>query len=137
MAKKLLSSAMEARKQELQKELNKLQIIEEQEVINQYYPAIRKKYEGKCFKYQNRYSTDDSWWLYFKVLEIKPEDVYDTNGNGVTSHFRGWSFQTDIHGMITIEQEKNGYVHSLGKQISEAEFNRAYNKMIEKMNTLK
>lgn len=70
MAKQLLSKEMADRKQELQNELAKIATIEEQEIINQHYPAINKKYVGKYFKCRNSYSPKESWWLYIKVTEI-------------------------------------------------------------------
>lgn len=130
-------SAIPSRIAELKSELNRLEVIQEHEVINNYYPKIKEKYEGKYFKVRNGYNSKDRWWLYTKIVEIKPEDVYDTKGNGVTSHFTGWTFKLPTDGKIDISQVKHGYVHHLGHEISEEEFNAAWNKMIEKLNSLK
>jgi hypothetical protein len=130
-------SNLSERKKQLQKEMNEVEELEVKETIEKNYPIIKKKYEGKFFKYRNGYNADERWWLYTKVVEIKPSDVYDTNGNGVTAHFSGWTFQTDSYDKIEIAQEKHGYVHSLGKEITENEFVAAWNKMIDKMNHLK
>lgn len=109
----------------------------QKEMVEKYYPIFKKKYEGKYFKYDNGYNREQRWTMYTKVVEIKPEHIYDTRGNEVTSCYNGWNFQTDTNGQITISCEKNGYAHSLQKEISEKEFNEAWNKMIEKINLIK
>jgi hypothetical protein len=126
------------KKEQLQKELNAIAKQEHKEMIDANYPEF-KKLEGRFFKYKNSYSLpekpSDYWWLYQKVIEIKPEDIY-MGANGPLSHYRGWSFQTDKHGTITIENNKHGYVHGLEKEITEAEFNEAWNKMVERLSNL-
>lgn len=136
MKKTNLSAALEARKKELETELIKINTIQEQGIINQHYPLFKKKYEGKYFKRSNGYNDKERWWMYTKVVEIKPDDVYDTKGNGVASHYTGWTFQTASNDEITISKEERGYVQSLGYQISKAEFTAAWNKMIDKLNAM-
>lgn len=136
MAKQLLSKGMASRKEELQNELNKIATIEEQEIINTHYPSMKKKYEGKYFKCRNSYNQKERWWLYIKVTGIKPEDVYDTKGNGITSHYSGFKFETDSYGQVTIEKEKYGYVHSLGQQITKREFDAAWKKTLKNINAI-
>lgn len=131
------SPNINARRKELEAELDKIKAIQEQEIINKHYPIIKSKYEGKFFKYNNGYNNDERWWMYTKIEDIKPDDVYDTGGNGVTSHFSGYSFQTDNRGQITIEREKKGYVHHVGEKISKREFIAAWNKMITEINSFK
>lgn len=135
MKRKLLSST--PRKMQLQRELIMIEKNEEKELREKHYPLIKEKYEGTFFKCPNSYNGNNRWNIYTKVTEIKPKDIYDTNGNGVTSHYTGYSFQTDCYNKIQIDRKATGYVHSLGKEISEAEFNEAWNKMIEQMNALK
>lgn len=128
---------MNKRKAQLQSELKKIFEAEEKALIEEHYPKFKNKYEGKCFKIRNRYGGDSKgWWLYVKVTEIKPEDVYDTSGNGVACKYTGWQFQVDEHGNINISKEDFGYCHSLGQLISEGEFNAAWNKMIDLMDKL-
>jgi len=126
-------------KEQLQKQLDEIAKKEEQEMIETHYPKF-KKFEGKFFKTSNCYSCpekpSDYWWLYTKITEIKPKDIYNTRGNGVASHYTGWSFQVDKYGQISIEREKSGYIHSLGQEITEKEFNAAWDKMIDKINAL-
>lgn len=126
-------------KEQLQKQLNAIAKQEEKELIEKHYPEF-KKLEGTFYKTRNNYSCpekpSDYWWLYTKITEIKPDDVYDTRYNGVACHFKGWSFQTCKNGNFSVEQEKIGYVHSLGKQITEQEFVEAWNKAMSNLDKL-
>lgn len=128
------------RKHQLQKELNDIAEKERQQIIKENYPAIKKKYEGQYFRVRNCYSMaekkSDYWFLYHKVTAIRPEDVYDINGNGIAAHCEAYCFQTDKYGNISIENKKKTYVHILGKKISKNEFNAAWNKMVDKINIL-
>lgn len=125
-------------KEELQKQLNIIAENEEKELINTHYPEF-KKLEGKCFKVKNNYSCPeedtDYWWLYKKVTEIKPEFVYDTRGNGVACHYNGFSFQMDKNGDISVIKEDYGYVHCLGDEISNEEFEEAFKNLKESIET--
>ncbi len=130
-------SAVPDRIRELESELLKLRTIQDQEIINIHYPKIKEKYEGKYFKYNNGYNNKERWWLYRKVIEIKPEDVYVAHDKSVNATQTGWEFETNTLGEITINLKARGYVSGLGREISEEEFNTAWNKMIEKLNSLK
>jgi len=126
-------------KEELKKQLKLISEKENQELIEKHYPEF-KKLEGKCFKNRNNYSCpekpSDYWWLYTKITEIKPEDLYDTGGNGVACHYKGYSFQTDKDGNVSTQKIDYGYVHSLQKEISEKEFDKAFENMISALNEL-
>lgn len=125
-------------KELLQKQLNDLAEQERKEMIKAYYPQF-KGLIGKFFKTKNSYSLpkkpSDYWFIYTKITDIKKGDLYDT-GNGVLSEFRGFDFQTDMYGDITINKSRKGCVHSLGDEITEQEFNEAWNKMIDSLNKL-
>jgi hypothetical protein len=128
-------------KEKIEKQLDKILKDENREMIKLNYPTF-KKLEGKCFKTKNFFSCptrpSDYWWLYTKVLSIKPSDIYDTKStNGITAHFTGYSFQTTKYGNVDIEKNKSGYVHSLDQEITEKEFNTAWNKMMEEIGKLK
>ncbi len=124
------------RKAQLQKELTAIEKEEAKSVVQENYPRIKNKYEGKFFKIDNGYSNNERWWLYIKVVQIKPEDVYDTKGNGITSHFSGWSFQTDTYEQVTIEQVRRGYIHHVGKEITKSQFYKEFNKVLSKLQKL-
>jgi hypothetical protein len=123
-------------KSELEKQLAAIIEQEEKDVIEKHYPEF-KKLEGRCFKTSNSYGDDyKPWFLYTKIVAIKPTDVYDTRGNGIASRFTGYSFQTTSTGEISVDMKKQSYVHSIGKEITESEFNTAWNKMIDKLDSL-
>lgn len=130
---------LKAKKKELEKQLKIIAKKEEMEMIEKHYPEF-KKMEGTFHKRRCNYSLakipSDYWWLYTKVTEIKPEHVYDTFGNGVSCNFIGWTFQTCKYGNFSVEREEKGYLHSLGQQITEEEFNEAWNKAMEQLDKL-
>ncbi len=125
------------RKEFLQKELAQILAKEEKEMVESNYPIIKKKFEGKCFKTPNSYGGDsEKWFLYSKIVSITKEDVYDTRGNGITAHCKMVRFQSMPNGMIEIKSDYTGYVHSVGQPISEVEFTKAWNKLIDKINAI-
>lgn len=123
-----------AEKEELKARLNEIAKQEEAEMIASNYPRFEKLI-GTCYKVTNNYSLpkkkSDYWFLYTKITDIKPDDLYQSSGQ-VLCNFRGWQFQTDCNGAISINPTEH-YIHSLGEQISEKEFMEAYAKMITKI----
>ena len=86
-------------------------------------PDLKKKYEGSYFRFKNSYSCPESdkdrWWLYFYIYEVV---------DGKT--FKGFSFQTDKYGEITIHSgEINVTTSSI--ETTKDEFYKAYHKMLE------
>ena len=126
-------------KEQLQKQLNAIAWQEKKELIETHYPEF-KKFEGRYFKVKNHYGNpekrSDWWWLYTKVTQINPDDVYDTNGNGVGCHCKGYTFQTCKYGNVEIEKNKQTYIHSLGQEITEKEFVEAWNKLMSNLEKL-
>lgn len=50
-------------------------------------PKLKKKFEGKCFKFNNSYGRDSApWWLYIRVRKITNADFCDTIELQITSH---------------------------------------------------
>jgi len=123
-------------KEQLQKQLNDIAIQEKKDMVELHYP-IFKKLEGRMFKSKNSYGgSSKPWYLYQKVVSITPDMVYDTNGNGIACHFKGYYFQVTSRGIVSVTTNDSGYVHSLGKEITETEFNEAWNKLTETLNNL-
>lgn len=116
-------------KEELQKKLNAIKEREWLKTVRINYPKF-KKLEGKYFKTRNSYGSDEKWWLYKKVTRINKSDLY-MGAEEVLCYYHGWQFQICSHGQFRVEQVKHGYVHCLDIEISEKEFNNAYNKSIE------
>src|SRR5690606_5369096 len=118
---------------------------EEARRIEAAYPKL-KKVEGKYFKFKNSYSLpetpSDYWWLFIKVTEVRKEDLYIGWDEEVMGKFRGWSFCTDKYSTIEISMDDQmssfRYLHFLDdcKEITEDEFNREWNKMVDKLDKL-
>lgn len=49
------------------KEREKMQ----KKMLREQLPALRKKYEGKCFKFRDSYGSGEEWWLYYRVLKVR------------------------------------------------------------------
>lgn len=68
---------------------------------------------GRCFRYRNRYSGDDSWWLYGRIVGLGEGDSYR------------WVFaEKDCYGKVTIETESRR-LSSDHEPITEEEFHAA------------
>ena len=73
---------------------------------------------GRFFKYRNRYSEDESWWLYTAVIvvgEYRPKCL---------------SFQLKSDGVWEIETRDNHTLNSGWTEISRDEFDREWGKMV-------
>jgi RAB protein geranylgeranyltransferase component A len=124
-------------KKQLQDELNAILEQEIELMRNKHYPIFQKKYEGKFFKTINSYGGNTpSWWVYTKITKIKKEDIYYSANEKVLCSYLGWNFQTCSMSNVTVERINHGYIHSLGKEISEKEFNEAWNKTMDSLNNL-
>ena len=125
-------------KEELQKQLDAIVLKEEKERINKAFPEF-KKLEGRYFKVKNCYSLakkpSDYWWLYVKVVEVKKSELY-LSGDKECCYFRGYSFQTDKNGLITIDRNVYATSNGLAKEITQEEFNTAWLKVSDALNDL-
>lgn len=122
----------------LQKQLTKIEKKERLELIKKYLPEF-KKLEGKYFKFRSGYGGDyKKWWVYTKVLLITADDLYEGGGDTpCLSRLTGWRFQTDAFSVFTVAKNCDGYVHLLGEEITEHEFNTAWNAAMDSLNNLK
>ena len=82
-------------------------------------PELKKKYEGKYFKYKNSYSDRESWWLYYYCKKV--DDCYYTITNNFQEKTDGFEFDIDSDTSINL----------LGEEISHKEYNTALNKFLE------
>lgn len=53
-----------------EKEVDKLREEIEEKRLVRGLPSLKKKYEGKYFKYLNSYGNGTSWWLYIYCHEV-------------------------------------------------------------------
>lgn len=111
------------RKDELKSAIEKakaeLRVIEEAENAE-----VNKTFVGKFFKYRNRYSSDESWWLYTTVIEISKD------GEPLS-----FNFQKDCYGRIEFENDRFRPSLSAGyTEITEQEFWKAYDSIMFELN---
>ena len=81
-----------------------------------------QKYLGKCFRYENRYSSDESWWLYKKVISIKD------------GHLEVVAFQIDCYGSADVKRNNwsAGSIHN-ETEITEMDFSLAWDNFKDKV----
>ena len=114
------------RKNELKRTIEKaraeLRKIEETESAK-----VNKALVGRYFKYLNRYSSDNSWWLYVTVTGL-------SEGGQPLS----WNFQKDCYGKIEVESDMfrpslaAGYI-----EITAGDFWEAYEDILSELNARK
>jgi len=119
---KVLEERIEKHKTAIRKLSWKLDEIHNNKTI----PALKKKYEGTYWKYNNGYNGNDRWYLYAYCHSVSNVNffVFDT-------------FQTDVHGEVSIEFKKQSGSHLFQTKITKAEYHRELNKVIRKVNNLK
>ena len=71
-------------KEELQAQLKAIQQEEDNKIIKDALPYF-ESFKSKCFKTENNYSGEKSWWLYTKVLDVKEEDIYVSSGRALSN----------------------------------------------------
>lgn len=126
------------KKEELRKQLAEIEKQERQNLIKTEYPKFLPLV-GKCFKFKNSYSLpekpSDYWYMYSKIVSITPDDIYmaGTPNNKVLARCTAVTFQTDKYGSININPHHYTYVHCLGEEIDIHEFNKEFDKVLEKI----
>ncbi len=118
---------------DLRSQLKVVQEKIESDYRDLHYPILHDKYFGRYFKQSYSHDGKKKWWVYKQVISMKNTDVYPVQ-DGPTALCGIWGFQTDLAGDIRIIRKETTYLHSLGTQIDKAEFNEAYNKMIDNIN---
>jgi hypothetical protein len=79
-------------------------------ILQKELPKLRKKYEGKFWKYQNSCSGDQKWWLYSycRKVEDEREAVFDT--------FESTPYTREF------KSKDRGFFHLCEKEISKEEY---------------
>lgn len=98
----------------------------EQHEINKLLPGLRKKYEGKYFKFKNRYSDDDWWWMYSYCIEVKNQHFGIFN-----------TFQSMPNGKFEIELGDQSGWHLCIEQITKREYEKAVKIFLQRINKIK
>lgn len=112
-------------KEELLKELRKIEKKEREILIAPAWKNLFSKYVGKCFKQKNSYGDGDFWFIYYKVIELNKKDLF-VSGNNVSGCCICNSFEKTSYDEYKIMKKDTCFVVNLGEEISEEEFNLAY-----------
>ncbi len=80
-------------------------------------PILKKKYEGKYFKYKDSFGTNEYWWAYFKCIKVN--GIYNYRANAFQSIPGKNEFEINRHlsGPIMFQTEitRNEYKRALKK----------------------
>lgn len=107
-----------------EKEARKLRWAFEEAENKKLLPGLKKKYEGKYFKYDNGYNSNDRWWLYVHCKGVKSVNKFVVNNFQTTPH----SFEFKLN--------ENSYEHLCQVPITRAEYTRQLKKFLQKASTL-
>ena len=127
---------LQLKRKEIRQQLSVIDEQLEELVSIEHYPYFQSLI-GKCFKSRNSFSgPKDGWWAYEKIIDIKPDDVYWSEPAGRLCHCRVLRFETYSNGQISIETKRDTYTHSVGDEITEKEFNKEWNKLVGRIESL-
>ena len=129
-SREVLSQKIAEQKEIVNKEREKLYVLENEERERFVIPEMKKKI-GICYKYHNCYSCpekpSDYWWIYIKIIGLK-DDEYITE-----------TFQEDKFGWLTYELNhpmRDSMLDS-AKKIKSTEYETAKKKFFLKGEKLK
>jgi hypothetical protein len=89
-------------------------------------PALKKKYEGKYFRYNNGYNAEDRWWLYSHCKEVKGLHAFVSD-----------RFEIDSYGKCEFAYNaKECGISSFAIPITKREYYSALKKFKAKLNNL-
>lgn len=98
--------------------------IEEIET-NEILPELRKKYEGKFFKFKNSCDGEEWWWLYIYCRKVENENW------GIVDRFQTSIYQNEfIH-------NKSDILSSCNIEITREEYQKAFDEFSNKLSELK
>lgn len=102
---------------------NSIEVIHQQKTI----PELRKKYEGKYWRYRNCVSDNNSWWLYSYCRKVT--DVY-------TAIFDRFEATTANDNECVFRFNESGGFHLCQKEITKSEYMKALNNLKAKLEKL-
>lgn len=127
-----LQIKLDKKKRELVHIQDRINTIKEKESL----PELRKLYVGKCFRYTNS-GGGKSWPLYWRIVDIT--DVWYVGDDYKTVRAECFRFELlpdEYHKgakIFQISQKDDFPVEMLGTEITEAEFQRAWDQAMKKL----
>ena len=96
---------------------------EERKLKDEVAEEENKKFIGKCFKSRNSYNSEDSWWIYYKIVGVLDDRV------------RIISVEKTEYKKIEIEESDCiAHIITNNTEIPKSEFNRIFKKYIGEIN---
>lgn len=88
-------------------------------------PGLKKKYEGKFFRYNNGYNATNRWWIYVHVVEVKAR-----------GHFLIARFETTTDGKSEFGTYKEYSTSLMQSPITKRQYYSALNNFKKQLNTI-
>jgi hypothetical protein len=89
-------------------------------------PELRKRYEGKFFKYRNSCSGEEKWWFYSFCKKIKSKTYAEGDCFEATPYENKFQFDHDLHYfMFETEITEQEYMNALTDFLSKAQLMRS------------
>lgn len=119
---------LEAEEKKIRKQLREIESQIEKRSLENELPKLRKKYEGKYWKYDNGTDSENRWWLYSyckKVIDSS-EGLFDSFESIKTEYNKEYVFKLDqkdtslqrqLNSTIRIIQSVNNQDRSLSEII--------------------
>ena len=90
-----------------------------------HYPEFKNKI-GRYYKTEHKgCSSSSPFYEYHVLLDVRPEDLYVSSDGEVLAKCMVSSVSRDADGCIRINLSEKSYVHCLGEEISEGEYEDA------------
>lgn len=102
----------------------KAKAVYEKEIEKVQLPEIKKKFEGKYFKYLNRYGSGEKWFMYIHCKQVTSINA------GVLDSFETTPVESSF------ELSKRSYLTLLGTPITKREYNAALKKFLSRAERL-
>lgn len=103
-------------------------------LTEQHSAQLKSKYENTFWTFDNGYSYTERWTVYYQVLSVKSDDLHVYNDGSYHLNVDVLSFEKNANGTIEIKKDRV-YTSMLQKKITEPEFIKAWNKIIDEINS--
>lgn len=120
---------LEAEEKKIRKQLREIESQIDKQKLENELPKLRKKYEGKYWKYDNGTDSENRWWLYSYCKK-----VIDSS-KGLFDSFE--SIKTEYDEENRFQSNQKEYFHLCQTEITKEEYMIALNKFKEELNKLK
>lgn len=115
-----LENLLKSKAKEFYSLRDKVERVRTKEVL----PSLKKKYEGRYFKYRNSSGGDNQWWLYSKCIKVISER------EGIFNCFETSPYKNEF------KVGSKEFFHLCGHPITKQQYHRALKSFLAKCKSL-